>query len=218
VVSHRNERGAAVFIVVMVMTLLTALGIFAVRSASLADVAAGYDREGAQAALVAEYAVTSTATYLSNAGNATFVLRRHDEVAANTGSSLLPQCQSNALLTTIPAGTRAPGCALIDSGEIQASVTRNGEYLFAPPNLSSSGTGATSSLNVNETTNAAFVVEVTEAAETGQASPGGGSFVSMTVTAMAQVRPAAPCAATNTAPAAGQQAMRAIVATTKVTP
>ena len=33
-VSHRNERGAAVFIVVMVMTLLTALGIFAVRSAS----------------------------------------------------------------------------------------------------------------------------------------------------------------------------------------
>ena len=60
--------------------------------------------------------------------------------------------------------------------------------------------------------------EVTEAAETGQASPGGGSFVSMTVTAMAQVRPAAPCAATNTAPAAGQQAMRAIVATTKVTP
>ncbi len=36
----------------MVLTLLTAVGLFAVRSSSMADLAAGYDREGAQASLV----------------------------------------------------------------------------------------------------------------------------------------------------------------------
>src|SRR5450432_3491950 len=79
------QRGAAVFIVVMVLTLLTAVGIFAVRSASLADVAAGYDREAAQASLIAQYATTATAAYLATpAANA---------IIANMQPSLY--CQSN---------------------------------------------------------------------------------------------------------------------------
>ena len=215
-VRRRNERGAAVFIVVMVMTLLTALGVFAVRSASLADLAAGYEREGAQAALVAEYAVTSTAAYLGNPATADLLMRQYKESELNQ-SSLIGKCQANALATAVSVGTRAPGCATVNLKDIQDSVALGGnEVVFAPPNLPSPGIGATSSLNASETTSAAFVVELTESGETGVLAPGGGTYVSMTATALAQVRPTGACAGA-LAPAAGQQAMRAILSVTKIT-
>jgi hypothetical protein len=71
-------------------------------------------------------------------------------------------------------------------------------------------------LNANETTSATFVVEVTDASKTGMPAEGDDAKVSMvvmTLTAIAQVRPAAACAGTQTAPAAGQQMMRAMIAT-----
>ena len=214
-VTRQAERGAAVFIVVMVITLLTAVGVFAVRSASLADVAAGYDREGAQAALVAEYAVSASAAYMANSGLSTEIMRRYTETTRNLTSNL-PKCQSNNLLTPVATGTPSLGCALLDSNDIQTSATRMGsEFVFAPANLTGSGVGATSSLNANETTSAFFTVEITDAAETGIPSAGSKATSSswlMTLTAMSQVRPAAACAAVGgTAPAAGQQVMRAMI-------
>lgn len=50
-----RQRGAAIFIVVMVVTLLTAVGVFAARSASLVDAASGYSRLALQSQYVAEY-------------------------------------------------------------------------------------------------------------------------------------------------------------------
>lgn len=208
---RQGERGAAVFIVVMVLTLLTAVGLFAVRSASLADLAAGYDREGAQAALVAEYAITASAAYLAN--DPSTVLLGYK---ASIDRSPQP-CQSNALPGTFPAPAPRPGCYRLGLGELQTSFTNTtGESIFAPANLTGGPSGATSSLNVNETTNATFVVEVTDAAKTGVPAEGDDAKVStivMTLTAISQVRPAAACAATGTAPAAGQQVMRAMIAT-----
>jgi hypothetical protein len=49
----------------MVITILSAIGIFAMRSASLVDVATGYNRQGVQAGLLAEYAARATATYMT---------------------------------------------------------------------------------------------------------------------------------------------------------
>jgi type IV pilus assembly PilX-like protein len=209
--ARRTQRGAAVFIVVMVLTLLTAVGLFAVRSASLADLAAGYDREGAQATLVAEYAVTASAAYLAN-----------DPTTVLTGYLLSrttrPQpCQSNALPAgTYPGPAPRPGCYMLGFDEVQSSFTRtSSESVFALPNLTGGPSGSTSSLNANETTNATFVVEVTDAAHTGIPEAGapvsGPSPILMTLTAISQVRPAAACADSLSAPAAGQQAMRAMV-------
>jgi len=211
--ARRGERGAAVFIVAMVLTLLTAIGMFAVRSASLADLAAGYDREGAQAALIAEYAITASAAYLANDPSTVFI-------GYKASIDRAPQpCQSNALPGAFPAPAPRPGCYRLELGELQTSFGRmSNEAVFAPPNKTSL-VGSTSSLNVNEITNATFVVEVTDAAQTGVPAEGDDAKVStvlMTLTAISQVRPAGACspsAPTLSAPTAGQQVMRAMVAT-----
>jgi hypothetical protein len=63
---RRDERGAAVFMVVMVLTLITAIGVFSMRSASLVDLASGYNRQNVQAGFMAEYAARAAATYIAN--------------------------------------------------------------------------------------------------------------------------------------------------------
>jgi len=207
---RQGQRGAAVFIVVMVLTLLTAVGLFAVRSASMADVAAGYDREGAQASLIAQYAITASAAYLANDPSTVLI-------GYKASIDKTPQpCQANALPGTYPSPAPRPGCYRLELAEVQTSFTKmSGETVFAPTNRAGGATGSTSSLNPNETTNATFVVEVTDAAKTGVPTAGASTAVSqivMTLTAISQVRPATACAASVSAPAAGQQVMRAMIA------
>ncbi|HKO47412.1 MAG TPA: hypothetical protein VJV79_06800 [Polyangiaceae bacterium] len=210
--SRQEQRGAAVFIVVMVLTLLTAVGLFAVRSASLADVAAGYDREGAQATLVAEYAITASAAYLANSPGAVLIAYRDSKFTDRS-----QPCQANAIPAgSYPGPTPRPGCHRLSLDEVQTSFKKtSGESVFAPPNLVGGPTGSTSSLNATETSNATFVVEVTDAAHIGVPGAGdpvsGSSPILMTLTAISQVRPATACAASLGSPAAGQQAMRAMV-------
>ncbi|MEI9939650.1 MAG: PilX N-terminal domain-containing pilus assembly protein [Pseudomonadota bacterium] len=207
--ARQGERGAAVFIVVMVLTLLTAVGLFAVRSASMADLAAGYDREGAQASLLAEYAITASAAYLAYDPSTVLIGYRES-------MDKRPQpCQSNAIPGTYPSPAPRPGCYQLRFEELQTSFNKaTGENIFAPSNAGGP-TGTTSSLNANETTNATFIVEVTDAAHTGV--PGFGDDAStpspivMTLTAISQVRPAAACITSVSAPTAGQQVMRAMV-------
>src|SRR5690606_37115461 len=57
---RRNERGAAVFVVVLVIALLTGLGLFAVRSATTAIAASAYNRQLNQTHYVADMAVVAT--------------------------------------------------------------------------------------------------------------------------------------------------------------
>ncbi len=69
-VSRRpNERGAALFIVVLVITLLTAIGIFSARSASLVDVATGYNRQSVQTQYLSEYGTKAVAAQLAQDPN-----------------------------------------------------------------------------------------------------------------------------------------------------
>jgi hypothetical protein len=63
---RQRESGAAVFLVVMVLTIISAIGVFAMRSASLVDRATGYGRQSVQATAVAEYAARTAATYLES--------------------------------------------------------------------------------------------------------------------------------------------------------
>jgi hypothetical protein len=62
--ARREERGAAVFMVVMVLTLVSAIGVFSMRSASLVDVATGFNRQSVQAGFMAEYAARAAASYI----------------------------------------------------------------------------------------------------------------------------------------------------------
>jgi Tfp pilus assembly protein PilX len=63
---RQGERGAAIFIVVMVLTMLTAVGVFAIRAASLAEAASGYDRQNTQNHYVGEYGLHGAVTELSS--------------------------------------------------------------------------------------------------------------------------------------------------------
>lgn len=75
---HRTERGAALFVVVMVVTLLTAVGLFAVRSTSLVDAATGYARQAAQTTALADYGLQLVASELGQ-GRAERVFQLMDQ-------------------------------------------------------------------------------------------------------------------------------------------
>lgn len=51
-----HERGAALFVVVLVISLLTAIGVFAMHATSLAQLSSGYSRRAASAFYLAELA------------------------------------------------------------------------------------------------------------------------------------------------------------------
>jgi hypothetical protein len=60
-----GERGAAVFVVVLVITMLTTIGLFAARSASLSTAASGHSRQMTQTNYMTEYAMLSALSELS---------------------------------------------------------------------------------------------------------------------------------------------------------
>ena len=62
--SGAGERGAAVFVVVLVISLLSALGMFAVRSAMLTNLTAGYNRQMVQTHYMTEFALSLMASEL----------------------------------------------------------------------------------------------------------------------------------------------------------
>lgn len=60
-----GERGAAIFVVVLVITMLTAIGVFAARSASLSTSVSGHARQMTQTHYLTEYAMVLGLSALS---------------------------------------------------------------------------------------------------------------------------------------------------------
>lgn len=58
-----RERGAAVFIVVLLVAMLTAVGFFAAQAASLSTISSGHARQSTQARYLAEVGQQTAATY-----------------------------------------------------------------------------------------------------------------------------------------------------------
>jgi hypothetical protein len=123
---RRQERGAAVFIVVMVITLLTAVGIFAARATSLSDVAAGFEREAAQTSYVTQLAGNTVAAEMGSPGMATVYVQR-----MRSNPEL---CQSNGAIVGAP-------CYRLFKSDLDARTTAaGGEPLLDATSLSSAGT------------------------------------------------------------------------------
>jgi hypothetical protein len=199
----------------MVLTLLTAVGIVAVRATSLADAAAGYDREGAQAALIAQYGITATTAYMATARGGTIV----NQFALSETQATPPVCEANVIANPSASPLPHPGCYRFLMSELQTSFTQaSNESVFAPSNRPGAPAGSTSSLTASENTNALFVVELTEGAKTGVPKEGRGTnetSVMLTMTAIAQVRPAAAVATNSCGSTQGQQVMRAMITAEK---
>ena len=163
IVSHRaragrqHERGAAVFIVAMVVTLLTAVGVFAIRSASLVDVASGYNRQSLQTEYVADYGVLLTAHELSTQAASAYT---------NVAQSGSDDCLATSDVNTNAVGQ--PFCYAFQSEELGQRFNPD-DGLFDDsdglPGTLIDPVGADA--DDVENLEARFVVEMTEAFQTG---------------------------------------------------
>ncbi|WP_437679845.1 hypothetical protein [Sorangium sp. So ce131] len=120
-VSRRSgERGAAVFIVVLVISMLTAIGVFAAHAATLSTIASGHERQMTQTHYVTEYAMSLVLADLERAGSL-------NEIDAAVRQSTLagspPQCSVPTLDTT-------PYCFSFIPRTLQAKAAEN---LVEPP-------------------------------------------------------------------------------------
>jgi hypothetical protein len=178
----------ALFIVVMVVTLLGAVGVFAARSASMVDVASGYSRQASQTVYLAGYASRFAAVELGQ-GRASWYIDRMRE-----GTE---QCPSNQ--NAAAAENFVLPCYKLDNTDVTARVQDQlaqaalVDQVADEPGSLGPPLGPDSSSGGMQ---AAFMVELLDAFQT-QGMPGmnrgGGANpfinVQLTVTGWAQVRP-----------------------------
>lgn len=203
-----RERGAAVFVVVMVLTSLTALGVFAIRASSIAGRASGYTRQNTQNHYVGEYGLLAAVTELSTTRRSAYMQKM-----ANAGSNA-ETCIANKTRKGAP-------CYPLYANDVQKSVSQNftSRPLFeqATPNTSPLVPGSLGPAGLDGD----FVVEMTDPGPVGLPVAGtdvGGSgtkfkYMQLTLTSVGQVRPAgdpAACAPAVTA-VAGNETGRAYV-------
>lgn len=190
--ARRRERGNALFIVVMVVTLLTAVGLFAMRSAGLSNQAAGYNRQGVQTLYLSEFATRSAAAEL--VGKEQHYFNRIVRGATSGGDD----CRANRNLSALMTPERPP-CAKLLSQDVW---TRTNAVFPGNVGTSTSPTllGELGSSDVE----GAFLVEMTDVSQVGSpvvgedAGPGRFKHMQVVLTATAQVRPKAPAGSTVT--------------------
>jgi hypothetical protein len=203
-----GERGAAIFIVVMVLTMLTGIGVFAIRAASLAEAASGYDRQNMQNHYVGEYGLLGAVTELSTA--------RRDWYFTKMSEGKERCLANNGVVSSV---TKVP-CFPIHASEVQAGVYSNfsGRPLFEPA-TTAAGVTTPGSLGPSGL-DGDFRVEMTDPGPVGLPVAGtdvGGTsawkYYQVTLSSVGQVRPAgdpASCVA-STAGIAGNETGRAFV-------
>jgi hypothetical protein len=175
---RRGQRGNTLFIVVMVISLMTAVGVVSMRAASMAEQATGYDRQGVQAGYISEFAAKSVMSELVGKEQLYF-----SYIA--TGRD---DCRANQKLAAMIAPNR-PSCYRLESQEMWSRFNA-----VFPGNVGSSKTELFGTLGRGET-EAAFIVEMTDLARAGGPIAGEDvamdqfRFMQVLLTATAQVRP-----------------------------
>jgi hypothetical protein len=118
-----GERGAALFIVVLVIVLVSAIGLFAVRVSSLVQVAAGYARRATSAAYIAELA---TNVILADQSDDPSSYQKCLMVPTNT-------CVETAMAKAfVPVGTVVTCCAQ-ENAKVLSVLAKNNSNLGALP-------------------------------------------------------------------------------------
>lgn len=176
---RRRTRGASVFIVVLVVTMLTAIGVFAARSTRLSTTAGGHARQMAQTHYLSEYGMKLSIAAFRSAPNA----YRNQLIASPDGSCM---AMANAVdakcMKLYPTSLEQQ---LFPSGQTQAP-------LLEQPTAAKAGSLGPAALD------APFSIEVTNLVE-GRAAPGYDlsptskprfCISTFTMTGTAQIRPA----------------------------
>jgi PilX N-terminal len=121
-----NERGAALFVVVLVVTLLTAIGAFAMHATSLAQLGSGYSRRAAAAFYLAEMAANVRVASIADDAQDFYAKGHH--LPPSYDKALPDDCRD-------PAVSASPTtfCAVIDTLQTQDLANRSIAYLAADP-------------------------------------------------------------------------------------
>lgn len=104
VLRREQERGAALFVVVMAIMLLTGLGVWTMRSAALVDQASGFARAASQGQYLAEFGALATTAQLSVTGEAWI----HDEIARGSTPARDRCVMAGAGMPTLPGPVPPP--------------------------------------------------------------------------------------------------------------
>ena len=169
------ERGATLFVVLLVVTLLMGIGAFAARSAHLATASSGYVKQQTQARYLGEYGMMMATALLSGSG----------------GQSYLKRIGAPADPCTAQAGMVAPSCYKMSHRELQGLLGAQNHNLC---DLASSNGAYPGSLGLAQT-ECRFLVELTDktlgATPSGFDTAGGTAkplkFFYVTATATAQI-------------------------------
>lgn len=176
---RETERGSVLFIVVMVMTLLTAIGMYSMRAASLAQQAVGFNRLGMQTGFVADFGARSVMTELVGKEQQYFRYIRDGR----------GDCRANRELAVVLDPER-PSCYKLESNKLWEITNDNFPGTIGTddePEL----LGEMSRAN----TRGAFIVEMTDLARAGGPIAGEDvaadafKYMQVLLTATAQVRP-----------------------------
>ncbi len=229
--TRRGERGAAVFIVVMVITLLTAVGVLAIRRASMTDAAVGYARQADQARYLADYTIRLGSYELGEGRGQFYVNQVRPAVAgAKTNPEICPSTKyAHATLTS---GTVVP-CYNIYGHELGKNLNFGSTaesleqtFIAEPTALTAGSLGPPDPTGLDYGLEQSFLLEILEGFKTtapaGFTVSGRGANqlnnVQLSVTGWAQLRSvratgtADPwCASADTATAASIQAVRALI-------
>lgn len=207
--SRAHQRGATIFIVVMVLTMLTAIGVFAIRAASLGSITAGYDRQNTQNHYVGEYGMLSVVTELSSTRRSAYVKEM---------TSAHDNCWATKDVADPSSHIFVP-CYRLYAKEVQ-NLLPTGHLLFDPASADGGTVTAPGSLGPAPL-DGDFVVEMTDPGPVGAPVAGtdvGGTgprfrYLQVTLTSIGQVRPSGDPAAcvNNSAALAGNETGRAFV-------
>jgi len=215
--TRSSERGVALFIVVMVITLLTAVGLFAARTASMVDTASGYNRQAAQTSALAAFAGRFAAAELG-LGRANWYIQQ-----MRAGSE---RCPSNRV-STGPLGNLP--CYKLDDVDVLQRIADQSQHAALVPSTRTTPGSLGPPLGIETAESAglqpALMVELLDGFQTsgmpGMDRGGGPNRfinVQLTVTGWAQVRAVPPdqvvdpwCGAASASTAASVQAVRAYI-------
>jgi hypothetical protein len=92
-----NQRGTAIFVVVLVLALLSGIGLFAARVTGSVDAATGYARQAAQARGLAIFASQVAPAVMTSIGDAMFM---------DVGTGKPSRCSATRYLPNVPCAVR----------------------------------------------------------------------------------------------------------------
>lgn len=126
--ARQKQRGAILFLVVMIVTLLSAVGLYAMGAASLANQAIGFNRQGMRTFYAADFASRSFAAYMAGREGELVQVRADD-----------PTCEANVAVAARNVALAAGGKDVIP---VYCKRKENGD-LFRDLDFADVGSGAT---------------------------------------------------------------------------